>query len=295
MQVEFQMTLEEFTEAQRVHHQPIPAREQKATIGAMVSLAAIGLAVAGYCAGEQLWGPDAHPGRRAGPLLSYVVLPLFPWIMILGSNIVLVWRRRERLSRKPWEGKRVIGSRAGRWRGLIMSLPAIWAMNLLAYLGFFLFGQYTKDPDSGAIIPAAALDGLWAVPMIYWAVHQFWALAVIRISKSHAIADGWELQTQLHRPLRMEFTAQGAVIETPFSQSRHTWEDFPGARETPMLFLLYISPAQFHLVPKRAFASQEDLEGFRIMVRHLLGPRPSAFPVMPISPMQLPTPIAEEN
>lgn len=296
MQIEYQTTVEDFKEAQRVHNQPLSAQRQKGILVTIMILAPIALAMFGYAAAEQQWGSDAHPGERVDPLLRYVALPLFPWVMILGSSIPVAWYGVIRPSSKPWEGRRSSDPAALKGPGFrIPKVLAFLTVYTLICLLVFIFGQYTKDPKTGLMVPAAEPWSLWIVPMIFWLVFQWWGWAVNRISTRRAVADSWELQTQLQRPLTIEFTAQGAVIDSPFSHCRHRWEDFPGVRETPTLFLLYISPSLFHIIPKRAFRSEEDLSGFRNMAQSLAGPRPPAFPVARIAPMPLPDPIAEGN
>jgi hypothetical protein len=296
MEIEFQITLEEFAEANRFHQRPTPAHLRKLRPTVIISAVATIIAVFGYLAGQQRWGFAAHPDEPADPLMNYIVLPIFPWMAILGGSALIVWRGAARPSSEPWEGERVADAPPPKRRsGRLTKSEVVTIVSLIMYLAAFVVLQYTMDLKTGLVVPSVTSTGLAAVPMIFWASFQLWALAVNRISVGRAIADSWELQTQLQRPLKMEFTAQGVVIETLFSRSRYAWEYFPGCRETPLVFLLYISPAMFHIVPKRALASESDLDGLRYMLRDLPGQRPSAFPVIPIPPAVVAPLTADES
>ena len=289
MQIEFQLSLEEFAEASRFHQRPTAAHLRTLRPLALVSAIAIIIAAFGYAAAQERWGFAAHPGEPADPTMNYLVLPLIPWVAFLGSSLLVLWRRGVRRSSKPWEGEN-IAEAAPKKRSASRITKGEFAatLSVIGYAAVFVFTQYTRDPRTGSIMPSPTFAGLAVVPLIFWGVFQSWAFAANRISVRRAIPDAWAMQTQLQRPLRMEFTTDGVTIETLFSHCQYKWEYFPGCRETSSLFLLYVSPAMFHIIPMRAFASEADVAGLRTMLRDLPGQRPSAFPVIPIPPSREP-------
>ena len=94
----------------------------------------------------------------------------------------------------------------------------------------------------------------------------------------------WESQPHLHRPQTMEVTEGGVVVSDAVSRTENRWDAYSHVRETPNLFLLYTSDLVIQSVPKRAFASEQDLRSFRELVRQTIAERPApAFPVVPVA------------
>ena len=92
----------------------------------------------------------------------------------------------------------------------------------------------------------------------------------------------WDGQPHLQRPKRVEIDVTGFVISDAVSRLEHRWPSFSHARETKNLFLLYVSNYAFHMVPTRAFATDEEADGCRELVRKMVAERPGpAFPVLP--------------
>jgi hypothetical protein len=63
------------------------------------------------------------------------------------------------------------------------------------------------------------------------------------------------------------FTEAGADIRTAISEAKLDWKVWLRFKETPQFFLLFPGTPVMHILPKRAFASPEDLESFRVMLR----------------------------
>jgi len=100
----------------------------------------------------------------------------------------------------------------------------------------------------------------------------------------------WEAQEFLHRPYTLAADDAGIALEEAKSTTRYQWDYFPGFRETVNTLLLYVSAYGFVIVPKRAFASAEDLETFKaFLLSHiktgtLLPTASSGFPVSLLPP-----------
>ena len=93
----------------------------------------------------------------------------------------------------------------------------------------------------------------------------------------------WEKQEHLHRPQSVEVREDGLVISDAVTRAENRWDAFTHVRETPNLFMLYSSDYAFYMLPKRAFAAEEELRQFREMVRRRVAERPApAFPVIPV-------------
>lgn len=64
-----------------------------------------------------------------------------------------------------------------------------------------------------------------------------------------------------------EVLPEGLSWSTARGTALVPWDDLYGWREGPSLFLLYLAPEMYHLVPKRWFADASDVETFREALR----------------------------
>ena len=77
---------------------------------------------------------------------------------------------------------------------------------------------------------------------------------------------------------------ESVVISDAATRAEHRWNAFSHVFETSNLFLLYTSDHAFHMVPKRAFGSEEDVRSFREVVRRTIADRPApGFPVVQVA------------
>jgi len=63
------------------------------------------------------------------------------------------------------------------------------------------------------------------------------------------------------------FTEAGAEIRTGISEAKLEWRVWTRFKETPQFFMLFPNSAVVQILPKRAFASPDDLASFRMMLR----------------------------
>jgi hypothetical protein len=88
---------------------------------------------------------------------------------------------------------------------------------------------------------------------------------------------------------------QHITISNTLSRHVHTWEAITHVRETPNLFLLYVSNYGFHMVPKCAFTKPAELDAFRELLRARVVERsPKGFEVLP-TPLPEPLPAASDT
>lgn len=212
--------------------------------------------------------------------LTFVILPLIPLSLMLIDLGLVVYMRASGKAIKPWNGparKTSSGSSQKRfWGGL-----AVWAFVLVFACLFPLLIERRSDiaPDIALFI-----DGIYAGA----AVACLFALSTHITNLIRARARGvWESHKHLHGPFRIDIDEQNILISSTQWSSQLRWSAFQGFTETPNLIILYLSTTAFHMLPKRAIASETDLnELSRILVQHVqhghLFPRPSAFPVSPI-------------
>ncbi len=70
-------------------------------------------------------------------------------------------------------------------------------------------------------------------------------------------------QKVLHVPFRIEADGDGLVISSELGEVRLPWGILRNWKESRRLFLIYHADGLFHLIPKRLFASFEEIEAFR--------------------------------
>jgi hypothetical protein len=71
-------------------------------------------------------------------------------------------------------------------------------------------------------------------------------------------------------PLRIYFSEEGFHVVDPASQSRRRWNELAGYLEDRHIYLLYLNPRLYRIVPKRALGHR--LEDFGRLVQAALPP-----------------------
>ena len=65
----------------------------------------------------------------------------------------------------------------------------------------------------------------------------------------------------------------GVTVDSPLFRGADAWELYASFSETKHLFMLYLKPRMFRIVPKRAFSSAEQIDQFRSLIaQHLKAP-----------------------
>ena len=78
------------------------------------------------------------------------------------------------------------------------------------------------------------------------------------------------LRQHYYGPLRIYFSEEGFHVVDPASQSRRRWNELAGYLEDRHMFLLYLNPRLYRIVPKRALGHR--LEDFSRLVHTALPP-----------------------
>jgi hypothetical protein len=76
----------------------------------------------------------------------------------------------------------------------------------------------------------------------------------------------WKMQPVLHKMIKYEITPDLVRIVTETATAEMTWASFTRFKESKGVFLLYPNKLVFHMIPKRAFASADEIESFRVLV-----------------------------
>lgn len=92
-------------------------------------------------------------------------------------------------------------------------------------------------------------------------------LVSVYFSAKRYFASNKALQEKIH----YIFSKDGIVSEAESSSSRFKWDLIREARETAHSFLLFIAHGQMIIIPRRSFASEEDIILMRELLRRELG------------------------
>jgi hypothetical protein len=90
----------------------------------------------------------------------------------------------------------------------------------------------------------------------------------------------WEKQPTLHRAKTTEIVASGITIADGVTRHEFHWESFIGWSETKTLFVFFPSEFQVIFFPKKAFASEEELNALRALAGQIPNPDNPAFEVV---------------
>jgi hypothetical protein len=155
-------------------------------------------------------------------------------------------------------------------------MPAVPALLVISFV-WFLYSQRVRRPQKHQERRRSFLYATGSEPRRR--PQNTWPAAILALARNYQ--HGWESQPQLHRPQSMEVEEETVVISDAATRAEHRWDAFSHVLETSNLFLLYTSDHAFHMVPKRAFASEQDVRSFRELVRRTIAERPApAFPVI---------------
>jgi hypothetical protein len=143
-------------------------------------------------------------------------------------------------------------------RGLIRLLLAV---SLLAVLGCALAALQADEPRT-----RVALIGAAALLLGYW-------LVITPVALYFAATGAYGANRALRQSLRFGFSTEGVSVSGPLASAHQSWSVYRGVQETRRAFHLYAAGNVTQLVPKRCFASAEDVQHFREVVRAALGER----------------------
>ncbi len=128
--------------------------------------------------------------------------------------------------------------------GLVLLVVGVWALLEV------IKGPFPLSPSSWGPVVFVLLLGIFVLATPYITVRR--ALATSRI---------------LNEPIQGTASDEGIMVSSTFGKSELPWGAFYRARASADVVLLYISANQFHLVMKDFFATAEDWESFKVLVR----------------------------
>jgi membrane protein CcdC involved in cytochrome C biogenesis len=253
--IQYQLTLEDYMEASeavsvhRAKKKPQRARTAGIIVGVIYMLAVVLLTY-----------PWLEP--QSWPILLNFMLPIFLMISVLLLTIGI----------QDVRTRRVPGSR---WKGIFLILIAFLQLGPLALI--------LSEPLPSLELRAATNQHSWQlfIPHITWMA----LLAVLILAGQSNLKKRrkrfWDEKSSSRRAKTAEITAEAMVVSDPVTRFEYQWWAFVDWQETKNLFLLHASQQGTVCIPKRAFASSEELDAMRALAARISVSR-SAFPVQPV-------------
>lgn len=119
--------------------------------------------------------------------------------------------------------------------------------------------------------------------------HSIWLLLLVYVSaiaahnRSTSMPRHWENRPDLHRHQTVDISAEGLTLSDTVCRHEFQWAGFVKGEETRNLFLLFNWESGGLMVPKRAFASDEELEAMRNLMKLIPRNQTAGFQIVPLS------------
>lgn len=151
--------------------------------------------------------------------------------------------------------------------------------------------------------PAASATPLRDVclPLLPYVLMLVTIVVLVKVYARSVYKRAFDERNPLQRRHVIELSPRGVTSSEPLARHEYAWEAFNRWIESPNLLLLYLSHNMMLPLPKRAFASPEEVERCRALLRAMIDtprsarqafevlPAPSAAP-LPVPPLPLPIP-----
>lgn len=159
-------------------------------------------------------------------------------------------------------------------RRLILASSALSVIVAIAFNGLIVVWLTTRSVVEQYLLPE--------IPWVCFLILAF--VVFVRLTK-RSVQRMWDENPMLQGAKVADISVDGVEIRDHLYHTNYSWQIFSSARETKNLFVLFMSPLVFVMIPKRAIESEEQLSAMRAMLRNLLtGNRPTGFAVVPTAP-----------
>ncbi len=139
------------------------------------------------------------------------------------------------------------------WRWMLRA--AIGMGGLLSLLGLWLIFKWPNNP-----VPFA--------PLLL--VGAFWFWIGFGGNRRRFVRSQFLKNPCYREEYKIEANEEGIRLDYRIGRTEATWQAFTHYLETDEMFLLYRSPHQFHILPKRIFQPAQ-LDEFRELLKHKVG------------------------
>lgn len=127
------------------------------------------------------------------------------------------------------------------------------AFAILVALGGFAFGAY--------VVPARGSNlGIGLIVMAGALAYFYGLMGVIYLVVRRGIRRQWRENQLLHETVDVAWSGHGYKVVGENVRSDMPWSYYRGWRETRNLFLLYFSPVNYQILPKRYLSAEQEAD-----------------------------------
>jgi hypothetical protein len=136
----------------------------------------------------------------------------------------------------------------------VMRATTVLCAILLALVGLVV----TEDAGRVVCFALAAFFASYLTVLLPWSLRR-------------AAYASYATDLAMQQPTNFRFSSDGVGVANALVSGSFLWQAYWKAAETRHGFLVFLANNRAHILPKRCFASSEDMERFREIVRAALG------------------------
>jgi len=162
-----------------------------------------------------------------------------------------------------------------------------WLLVLAVLVLLFVIFNHEEQlaPPTGPRVPttgpARSLLLTWLINLVPWGLIALvvWFFFIRKFRG--AARQSWDANvSELTQPRTAEITPDYIRFSMPTTIIEQKWTGFRRLAEGPTIFAVYTGPTAAHIIPKRAFASPNDIAAFRGLAQSLILEATGGFPVL---------------
>ena len=263
----YHVTFDDYRQAQRGHVASRGGTGFRMTILAVAVALSVG--IAGLLAVTPARLPPA--GRALYDLAVALALPFAPWLLLTTHWLgVLLIRQR------PPRARVIDVARQTRPRWVTLGGVTVCAVVATTLLGLAAQGLLAAAPSQQSATERVLAVGLPMIPYVLVLLF-LWLFVFRRMVRRAYDAD----RARFDRITTATASADRVTFDDVLTTLSYRWPAFARCVEAADLFLLYPTQGTMFIVPKRAFASANDVAAFRRLVDEWADSHAAGFPVVP--------------
>jgi len=183
----------------------------------------------------------------------------------------------------PWIGvfSTVVGAGFAQRKPRTTFWIMLWILLILLGLGGLSGWIALSSPLPKGSLSAMELSHIRTTDLFAWLYMTIlWALLTWAVVRRPGQL--WKIQSNLHRPKTLQIDADGVVVFDDVSRHIYQWPAIAKLVDSPTAILIYPNEAAYHILPKRAFANQGDVDEFWRLAKEKGESPAQGFRVVPV-------------
>ena len=220
------------------------------------------------------WMSDPYPQHRPpGYWSTIIMIPVFTLVLLgVVGNIARLWGTPKAVLKQVFTGLLPI---------------TIICVSLFFLSSGILFGNAGRRGRFGLTQTPPDWYGT-LMPQLPWLAFALLLLVATIRQVKHQQKLAWDTDPRLTQPKTVDLSVYGVSVDETLAQRTYQWPALHRFLETPRLLILCPTELSLEPLPKRCFASPEEISAARALITHQLAAArtTSAFPVRSNTPSQ---------